>query len=61
MRTYKLIKTTYCIKPYLTLNLPKKTYHNHDNIARFRVSSHNLKIEIGRHETPIVPLEEQKM
>ena len=49
LRTYKLFKTTYCLEPYLNLNLPKITYNN---IARFRVSSHCLKIEMGRHETP---------
>ena len=49
LRTYKLFKTDYRFEPYLNLNLPKKTYNN---IARFRISSHNLKIEKGRHETP---------
>ena len=57
LRTYKLFKTTYCFEPYLNLNLPKKTYNN---IARFRLSSHNLRIETGRHETPKIPLEERK-
>ena len=27
LRTYKLFKSTYCLEPYLTLNLPKKTYN----------------------------------
>ena len=53
LRTYKNFKTTYCLEPYLIMNLPKKTYVN---IARFRVSSHNLRIETGRHETPKLPL-----
>jgi hypothetical protein len=57
LRTYKTFKTDYCLEPYLALNLPKKTY---SNIARFRVSSHNLKIETGRHETPKIPLEERQ-
>ena len=35
----------------------KKTY---TNMARFRVSSHNLKIEIGRHNKPKTPIEERK-
>ena len=56
LRTYKTFKTSYCIEPYLLLNLPKKTY---SNIARFRVSSHNLKIETGRHESPKIPLHER--
>lgn len=54
LRTYKTFKNTYCLERYLTLNLPKKTLNN---IARFRVSSHNLKIETGRHENPKLPIE----
>jgi hypothetical protein len=56
LRTYKTFKTDYRLEPYLTLNLPKKTY---SNIARFRVSSHNLRIETGRHEIPKIPPEER--
>ena len=56
LRTYKTFKTTYCIEPYLTMNLPKKTYVN---IARFRVSSHNLRINTGRHESPKLPINER--
>ena len=52
LRTYKIFKTTFCLEPYLTFNLQKKTY---TNIARFRVSSHNLRIETGRHESPKLP------
>jgi len=54
LRTYKLFKSDYRIEPYLILNLSKKCYRK---IARFRVSSHNLRIEIGRHVNPIIPLE----
>ena len=57
LRTYKLFKTSYCIEPYLTSNLPKKTY---TNSAWFRVSSHNLKIETGQHDKPKTPIEERK-
>ena len=56
LRTYKIFKTNYNFETYLNLNLPKKTY---SNIARFRISLHNLKIEKGRHETPKVLLEER--
>ena len=38
------------------MNLPKKTYVN---IARFRVSSHNLRINTGRHESPKLPINER--
>lgn len=56
LRTYKLIKSDYRIEPYLLLNLGRKTYNK---IARFRTSSHNLRIETGRHERPLIPVEER--
>ena len=56
LRTYKLIKTDYRIEPYLLLNLSRKTC---SKIARFRTSSHNLRIETGRHERPIIPADER--
>ena len=58
LRTYKTFKTTYCLEPYLALNLPNQTGNN---IVRFRVSSYNLKIETGRHENPKMPLEQRKI
>jgi len=54
LRTYKLIKTDIRIEPYLLINVSKKMY---TKIARFRTSSHNLRIETGRHENPIIPAE----
>jgi hypothetical protein len=51
LRTYKEFKTEMRIEPYLNLNLPKKLYCS---IARFRLSSHNLNIELGRHKRPYV-------
>lgn len=56
LRTYKLFKTNLCIEPHLTIGLPKKMYKN---ISRFRTSSHNLRIETGRHESPKLPVEER--
>ena len=56
LRTYKLFKTDYRLEPYLLLNLSRKMYNK---IARFRVSSHNLRIETGRHENPILPAAER--
>jgi hypothetical protein len=52
LRTYKTFKTDMRIEPYLNYNLPKSIY---TNIARFRLSSHNLNIELGRHKRPYVP------
>ena len=54
LRTYKLFKTETRIEPYLNLGLPKSIYCY---IARFRLSSHNLKIELGRHKRPYIPPE----
>ena len=54
LRTYKLFKLSYCLEPYLNSTLSRKTF---TNLARFRLSSHNLKIETGRHEKPKVPPE----
>ena len=56
LRTYRNIKKDMRIEPYLNLGLPKSVYCN---IARFRLSSHNLSIELGRHKRPFVPAEER--
>ena len=56
LRTYKTFKTDLRIEPYLIQNLPKSIY---TNIARFRLSSHNLNIELGRHKRPYVPADER--
>lgn len=54
LRTYKEFKTDFRLEPYLTQNTNKKIY---TKIARFRCSSHSLKIETGRHERPVIPAE----
>ena len=54
LRTYSLIKTELCFEKYLNYNLPKCVYQS---IARFRLSSHNLYIELGRHKRPYIPAE----
>ena len=56
LRTYKHIKTDYRLEPYLLLNMNRKTC---SKIARFRISSHNLRIETGRHEKPKIPSEDR--
>jgi len=56
LRTYKLFKMDFRIEPYLNLNFPKTIY---SYIARFRLSSHNLCIELGRHKRPFIPAEER--
>jgi exonuclease III len=56
LRTYKLFKTEVRIEPYLNFNLPRNIYKS---IARFRLSSHNLHIELGRHKRPYIPANER--
>ena len=56
LRTYKLFKTTSGMEPYLISN-PRLSYIH--TIARFRISSHTLEIETGRHRRPKVPVEER--
>ena len=54
LRTYAIFKDTHVFEFYLNRNLAKK-YKN--SISRFRVSSHNLAIETGRHQKPKIPKE----
>jgi len=56
LRTYKTFKTEMRLEPYLNFGLPKSIY---TSIARFRLSSHNLSIELGRHKRPYVPPEDR--
>jgi hypothetical protein len=56
LRTYKLFKGELRLESYLNYNLPKNLYRS---IARFRLSSHNLYIELGRHKRPYVIAEER--
>ena len=56
LRTYKLFKNDYRLEPYLNYNIPKSLFRS---IARLRLSSHNLNIELGRHRRPYVPPEDR--
>ena len=54
LRTYSLFKTVHVSESYLSINMGtayKKC------IARFRVSSHRLGIETGRHKKPPIPVD----
>ncbi len=55
LRTYGLFKDELCFEPYLNLANPKLR----NAISKFRVSSHHLAIETGRHAKPKVPVEER--
>ena len=56
LRTYKLFKTDLRLEPYLNSNFPMYVYRS---IARLRLSSHNLKIELGRHKRPYIPADKR--
>ena len=50
LRTYSLVKKSLCVEPYI-LNI--KGDHLITAMARYRMSSHDLKIERGRYNNPI--------
>ena len=53
LRTYSLVKNSLCVEPYI---LNKKGNHLITALARYRMSSHDLKIERGRFNNPITPI-----
>ena len=53
LRTYKTYKSFVCMEPYL-LNVKSTSFIR--AIARFRLSAHNLQVELGRHTRPKTPL-----
>ncbi len=55
LRTYCLFKKKFQLEDYLLL--PNKKHRI--SISRFRMSSHHLAIEIGRHSRPKVPEEKR--
>ena len=56
LRTYAKFKSNFKTEPYLTSLRVKR---NQMNIARFRVSSHQLAIEKGHHQLPVIPPHER--
>ena len=56
LRTYKIFKTEFRLERYL-LSVKNPRYRN--ALSQFRLSSHNLGIEIGRHCRPKKPVEER--
>ncbi len=53
LRTYKLFKEEFKLENYLSST--KNLNHTLD-LFRFRISSHNLRIETGRYTRPKIPL-----
>ena len=54
LRMYKTFKHQYTMEPYLT-DVRDTRYRV--ALSRFRLSSHNLEIELGRHTNPKTPVE----
>ena len=57
LRMFRTFKQDYCMEGYLLL-LPNLNHMS--TIARFRMSSHTLAIETGRHAKPKIAKEERK-
>ena len=57
LRTYKLFKSSHNAEAYLFASMSVKF---RKIIAKFRVSSHQLRIETGRHERPRIPESDRK-
>ena len=57
LRIFRTFKQDYCMEGYLLL-LPNLKHMS--TIARFRMSSHILAIETGRHAKPKIAKEERK-
>ncbi len=55
LRTYKLFKDRFRFEKYL--HIPNKRIRQ--AISRFRMSSHHLAIELGRHQRPKTPAEQR--
>ena len=56
LRTYSLAKKSLCVEPYI-LNI--KGNHLITVMTRYRMSSHDLKIERGRYNNPITPINQR--
>ena len=56
LHTYSLVKESLCVEPNI---LNKKGSHLITAMARYRMSSHDLKIERGRYNNPITPINQR--
>ena len=56
LRTYRLFKNNHCMESYLS---QVKNNKYRICLTKFRVSSHRLRIEVGRHQRPKLPLEQR--
>ena len=53
LRLYKTLKGSFTPEPYLN-NIPNRNQRAW--LSRFRTSAHNLRVESGRHTSPVTPL-----
>ena len=56
LRTYKSFKGSFTREPYLNL---VRNRNQRSFLSRLRVSSHNLRIELGRHTRPVTPVQQR--
>ena len=56
LRTYSLVKKSLCVEPYIS-NIEGN--HLIIAMASYRMSSHDLKIERGRYNNPITPINQR--
>ena len=56
LRTYVQIKANFGFEKYLDII---KEHKNRRYITKFKISSHKLKIQVGRYTRPITPLNER--
>ena len=56
LRTYRLFKNNHCTESYLS---QVKNDKYRICLTKFRVCSHRLRIEVGRHQRPKLPLEQR--
>ena len=56
LRNYKCFKTTLGLEPYL---FQLKNQKMVTTLSRFRLSSHPLEIELGRHAQPKIPVHKE--
>ena len=55
LRTYRLFKREFKLENYLVFMNSKDRL----SFTKFRISSHNLKIETGRHSRPPIPADQR--
>ena len=55
LRSYYIFKHNFQREEYIDY----LSYEERSNLARFRLSAHNLQVERGRHARPVIPLDKR--